>query len=328
MRSFTEISFNPGVDMSNVVVISGHPNLDESWTNKVILQQLDQHIESIDIRRLDVLYPEYKIDIEAEQNALVDADIIVLQYPYYWYSVPALLKKWIDDMFAFNFAFGPEGDKLKNKHFILSFTVGGPEESYDPLGYNHFTIEELTRPLQQTCYLAGMVYHSPVYTHRMVYIPGVYNTQEEVEERARNHTGRLLSKVDQLANSAEAKFEVFVKQWFSKFDQLPEDNSYFIKHISEDLELSDPNGTYQGSAGFNDWYQTLLNIFKPGVLHLIEQVTLKSIGEGEFDAEIRVRARGELKSGESINQLFNENWKVSVDETGKFTIHSYQVIAV
>lgn len=314
--------------MSNVVVISGHPNLNGSWTNKVILEQLESHVENIDIRRLDALYPDYNIDIETEQNALLNADIIVFQYPYYWYSAPALLKKWIDDVFAFNFAFGPEGDKLKNKHLILSFTVGGPDESYHPLGYNHFTIEQLAYPLQQTCYLAGMVYQQPIYTHRMVYIPGVYNTQEEVEQRARNHAERLLAKIDQISNSIEAKFEMFVKQWFSKFDELPQDNSVFTQYLSEHLKLDALGDKFNGIAGFNDWYQSLLNLFKPGVTHLIEQVTLKPVGEAEYQAELRVRVQGEMTNGESINQLFNENWKVSVNSVGQFTIHSYQVDSI
>ncbi|HHF0518551.1 TPA: NAD(P)H-dependent oxidoreductase [Vibrio alginolyticus] len=313
--------------MSKVVIISGHPNLDESWTNKVILNKLQKNIASIDIRRLDTLYPDYKIDIEAEQNALVDADIIVFQYPYYWYSVPALLKKWIDDVFAFNFAFGPKGDKLKNKHFILSFTVGGPQESYDPLGYNHFTIEELARPLQQLCYLAGMVYQTPVYTHRMVYIPGIYNTQEDVEVRATDHADRLLVQIGELLNSTKSKFDLFVKQWFSQFDQLPEDNSYFLSHIAENIKLTDPNGSYKGSAEFNNWYKSLLTIFKPGVKHLVEQTSINSDGD-KFKTEIRVRVQGDMTNGESINQLFNENWTVSIDEEGKFIIHSYEVVAV
>ena len=136
--------------MNQVVVISGHPNLPASNTNTVILDELQFQLDNVNIRRLDELYPDYQIDIEAEQKALIDADVIVLQFPFYWYSVPALLKKWIDDVFSYNFAYGSEGDKLKGKDFILSFTIGGPEESYDPLGYNHFEIEQLIRPLQQT----------------------------------------------------------------------------------------------------------------------------------------------------------------------------------
>ncbi|GAL26611.1 NAD(P)H oxidoreductase YRKL [Vibrio variabilis] len=46
---------------------------------------------------------------------MIKADVIVLQFPFYWYSMPALLKKWMDDVFSFNFAYGPEGDKLKVK---------------------------------------------------------------------------------------------------------------------------------------------------------------------------------------------------------------------
>ena len=158
--------------MSKIIVISGHPNLSESNTNQVILQSLENSELPVSIRRLDSLYPDYNIDIDAEQQALIDADIVVLQFPFYWYSVPALLKKWIDDVFAYNFAYGTQGDKLQNKELILSFTIGGPEESYDPLGYNHFTIEQLIQPLQQTAYLAGMNFHKPIYSHGMVYIPG------------------------------------------------------------------------------------------------------------------------------------------------------------
>ncbi|MTI11805.1 NAD(P)H-dependent oxidoreductase, partial [Sansalvadorimonas verongulae] len=171
--------------MSKVVVISGHPDLERSYTNTIILDELQKKADDIEVHKLDELYPDYQINVEAEQKALLEADAIVLQFPYYWYSVPALMKKWIDDVFSFNFAYGPEGDKLKGKHFILSLTVGGPEESYDPLGYNHFTIEETLRPLQQTAYLAGMVFQKPVYSHGMVYIPGVYNKLEDVQEKAR-----------------------------------------------------------------------------------------------------------------------------------------------
>ena len=182
--------------MSKTVIISGHPNLEQSYTNTVILEQLHSGLDSVEVRRLDALYPDYQIDIEAEQAALLSADVIVLQFPFYWYSTPALMKKWIDDVFGYNFAYGAEGDKLKGKDFILSFTVGGPEESYDPLGYNHFTVEQLVRPLQQTAYLAGMVYHPPVYTNRMVYIPGVYNKLEDVQARARNHAERLIDQIN------------------------------------------------------------------------------------------------------------------------------------
>lgn len=312
--------------MSNVVVISGHPDLDKSWTNKVILQRIEDNVENVDIRRLDELYPDYNIDIEAEQNALVKADIIILQYPYYWYSVPALLKKWIDDVFAFDFAFGPNGNKLKDKDFILSFTVGGPKESYNPLGYNHFTIEQLAYPLQQLSYLSGMIYHQPIYTHRMVYIPGIYNTQEDVVSRAEEHAANLLDMIQQLSVSPETKLERFINNWFINFDALPQDNNYFIKCLSQNFELEVNGNTFFGPEGFNEWYHSLLEFFNQGVTHTIEQITFKNKRVDLFDVAITVRVKGQLKNGETINQLVNEAWEVSIDDSGELKIESYKVL--
>ncbi|WP_070965670.1 NAD(P)H-dependent oxidoreductase [Vibrio sonorensis] len=314
--------------MSKVVVISGHPNLSESWTNKVILNTLEEQIKSIDIRRLDTLYPNYQIDIEAEQKALLEADIVVLQFPFYWYSVPAIMKKWLDDVFGFNFAYGPEGDKLKDKHLILSLTIGGPEESYDPLGYNHFAVEQLLHPLQQTGYLAGMIYQSPVYSYRMIYIPNVYNTQQAVEKRALEHAEELIAKIDRLAYSTEAQFELFAKQWFDRFDRLPEESSEFLPYISEELELLDAENSYRGKAGFTDWYQSVLAAFKPEVTHRIEQVEIESGSDDTYLATIRVRVQGELQNGNNINQLFNQNWTVTLNDEGEFQIHRYYVTPV
>ncbi|WP_108650968.1 NAD(P)H-dependent oxidoreductase [Dongshaea marina] len=177
--------------MSRVLIISGHPDLKSSNTNKLILQNLVQRYPEAEVRELDSLYPDGKIDVQAEQQSLLGADVLVLQFPFYWYSVPGLMKTWIDEVFSYNFAYGRNGDKLKGKHLLLSLTIGGPKDAYQPLGYNHFSVEQLLFPLQQTAYLTGMVYQQPIYSHGMVYIEGVYNSLQEVSERAMEHTERL-----------------------------------------------------------------------------------------------------------------------------------------
>ncbi len=198
--------------MSNVVVISGHPDLQSSNTNTVILERIAQAQKSVSIRHLDQLYPDYQIDVAAEQQALLDADIIILQFPFYWYSIPALLKKWIDDVFSYDFAYGSGGDKLQGKDFLLSFTIGGPEEEYNALGHNHFEIGQFLRPLQQTAYLAGMNFIEPVYTHRMIYIPDVYNELSEVKARAEEHAARLINTVRELENSPAQRIHQFMQK--------------------------------------------------------------------------------------------------------------------
>ena len=46
---------------------------------------------------LSELYKNYVIDVKAEQEKLVKADVIVLVYPFFWYGVPSLLQKWLED---------------------------------------------------------------------------------------------------------------------------------------------------------------------------------------------------------------------------------------
>lgn len=56
--------------MKNVLIVSGHPELDTSIANQTILSEVAQALPEAEIRRLDTLYPDYKFDIEAEQAAL------------------------------------------------------------------------------------------------------------------------------------------------------------------------------------------------------------------------------------------------------------------
>lgn len=319
--------------MSQVVVISGHPNLPASNTNTVILDELSFQLTDVEIRRLDELYPDFNIDVEAEQQALIKADVIVLQFPFYWYSTPALLKKWLDEVFSYNFAYGAEGDKLKGKDLILSFTVGGPEESYDPLGYNHFEVEQFLRPLQQTAYLAGMNYSKPVYTNRMVYIPGVYNELEEVQGRAKQHADRLVKQINELLNSPQNKVSKFVQKWFAAFDVLPAETEFFTEQVAEDIRLVMPEGEFIGHEGFRDWYQVARATFKPNCQHIVEQTKVSENPDGTLTVDLRIRLIADTfpdsaLKGESINLLVNEKWQMSLSKENKLVINEYLVEVV
>ena len=118
--------------MAKILVISAHQDLQQSISNRLILADLEQHFGSdLSVRRLSDLYPDYRIDVTAEQAALVEADIVVLQYPTYWFNTPAILKKWLDDVWTYGFAYGTGGDKLHGKKLFVSTTTGSPKEVYD-----------------------------------------------------------------------------------------------------------------------------------------------------------------------------------------------------
>lgn len=139
--------------MKTLVIIT-HPNLEESRVNLTWMNELKKHDE-ITIHTLYQAYPDGKIDVEHEQSLLQSHDRIILQFPFYWYSSPPLLKQWQDEVLLYGWAYGPGGNKLHGKELGLSISTFGPKDSYQPTGYNHFTMETLTTPFQQTSNLIG-----------------------------------------------------------------------------------------------------------------------------------------------------------------------------
>ena len=81
--------------MKKILIISGHPDLNDSFANKTILKEIHKLLPEAEIAYLDKLYPDFRIDVPKEQERLLHSDIIVLQYPLFWYTAPSLLHRWI-----------------------------------------------------------------------------------------------------------------------------------------------------------------------------------------------------------------------------------------
>ena len=118
---------------AEVLVIVAHPQLEQSRTNRRLMQtasalQRDAH-SRVAVRDLYALYPDYLIDVAAEQSALAAARLVVWQHPIHWYHMPPLMKLWVDDVLAFGWAYGPDGHALRHKDLWLVATTGGPEDS-------------------------------------------------------------------------------------------------------------------------------------------------------------------------------------------------------
>uniref|UniRef100_A0A8C3JUZ9 Ribosyldihydronicotinamide dehydrogenase [quinone] n=1 Tax=Calidris pygmaea TaxID=425635 RepID=A0A8C3JUZ9_9CHAR len=73
-------------------------------------------------------------DLIEEQNKVQEADLLIFQFPLYWFSMPAIMKGWMDRVlvqgFAFEFPNCYDSGLLKNKLALFSFTTGGSEEMY------------------------------------------------------------------------------------------------------------------------------------------------------------------------------------------------------
>jgi NAD(P)H dehydrogenase (quinone) len=107
-------------------------------------------------------------DVRAEQEKLLWADTVILQFPLWWYAMPAILKGWVDRVFTYHFAYGVGehsdtryGDRfgegtLAGRRALLSVTAGGPRSHYEARGING-PIDDLLFPIQ----------------HGILYFPGI-----------------------------------------------------------------------------------------------------------------------------------------------------------
>ena len=80
------------------LIILGHPNIEQSVANKTIIENVQTNMPDIEIRNIHQLYPNYQINVQEEQAALLRHNLIVLQYPMYWFNMPAILKIWFDEV--------------------------------------------------------------------------------------------------------------------------------------------------------------------------------------------------------------------------------------
>ena len=112
-------------------------------------------------------------DVAAEQEKLLWADAVVLQFPLWWYSMPAILKGWFERVYAYGFAYGVGehgggrwGDRfgegsLLGRRALVSMTVGGREPHYSPRGVNG-ALDDVLWPIQHgTLFYPGMAVLDP-----------------------------------------------------------------------------------------------------------------------------------------------------------------------
>lgn len=146
---------------TSLLIIVAHRDLQSSRINRGLLN-LASSYKSIRIHQLYEEYPDFFVDSRREQELLVACDALVLQYPLYWYSCPALLKEWIDVVWARGFAWGAKGTALRGKPIQHVVTTGGPVWARFPSGLTLPPYEEILGPFALQANLAGMEWQVPM----------------------------------------------------------------------------------------------------------------------------------------------------------------------
>lgn len=134
-----------------VLVIVGHPDSQKSQMNRELAETWNAQGQT-EVRWIG----ETALDVAAEQQAVERADMVVFQFPLYWYGAPACMKRWMDEVLTWGWAFGPDGGLLKGRGLACSVTVGGRLADYRAEGKHATSLDELCKPMERTAAYVGL----------------------------------------------------------------------------------------------------------------------------------------------------------------------------
>jgi glutathione-regulated potassium-efflux system ancillary protein KefF len=155
-----------------ILIIHAHPYPQHSRTTKAMLDAVRARPD-VEIRSLYDLYPDFDIDIQAEQAALTRADLVVWLHPIYWYSVPAMMKYYFDVVLTLGWAYGEvngavnglKAQALAGKSCLWVTSTGGTESSYTAEGVHQLLFDDIEKPIRQTALFCGMTWAPPIILH-------------------------------------------------------------------------------------------------------------------------------------------------------------------
>lgn len=146
------------------LVLFAHPTPHRSRVNRKLADAARQ-VDNVDVHDLYEAYPDFYIDVPAEQARVEAADLLVFLHPFQWYSMPALMKEWIDVVLLPGWAYGRGGTALTGKTYLLAVTTGSPADAYAPGATHARPFADYLPAFRQTAALCGMHWAAPHVLH-------------------------------------------------------------------------------------------------------------------------------------------------------------------
>lgn len=220
--------------MKTLVLVS-HPEYDNSMT-EAFLKQCQSDIENVDWVVLDNIQTEFTFDKEQEQQRLTQYDRILFQFPMYWYSAPALMKKYEDDVFTKNFIAYEQEGALKGKEMGIITTLGDPIKDYQVGGREGFSISELLKPYQAIAQRGQMKFLKPFVISQFAYMTDAQKQKLLIDYRSyltsdnfdsftslqKWYIDQLTVLKESLDEDKQSRMDILIDYLQSNYDQLDE----------------------------------------------------------------------------------------------------------
>lgn len=205
----------------NVLIIYAHP--DPQSLNGALKDYAVQHLQAAGhtVQVSDLYAMEWRAALAAgevpghavlaEQEKLLWAEAVIFQFPLWWFSMPAIMKGWVERVYTYGFGYGVGehserrwGDRygegtLAGKRAMLMVTAGGWESHYSPRGVNG-AVDELLFP----------IHHGILYYPGMQVLPPflVYRADRMDAVRFEEVRGQLGQRLDTLATIAPIPYRL------------------------------------------------------------------------------------------------------------------------
>jgi len=209
------------------LIIVAHPQLAESSTQQFLRRGAELVAAT--------WHPlTQNFTIAAEQSQLQAAQRIIWQFPLYWYSAPAMLKAWQDQVLTSKFAIQQQA--LAGKELGLVVTTNTPARDYQSGAAEQFTFAELLRPYQALADKSGLHWLPPFIVHQFSYQTDIQQQQLLIAyqqyltlaqpatfaERQQWFEQRLQQMIAQAPAAQRTQLELMQNELINKRDDLAE----------------------------------------------------------------------------------------------------------
>lgn len=145
------------------LVIASHTYPDQSRVIKA-LQETAANLPDVTVRNLEMLYGKETsgFDMAAEQQAMAAADRIFFLFPIHWFNITPMLKSYLNEVWTYGWAFGPEGNALRGKDMQVVVSAGASAQTYTAEGLINSTLDEVLTPMKASALYVGMNYLPPL----------------------------------------------------------------------------------------------------------------------------------------------------------------------
>ena len=148
--------------MKTLLIVS-HPYPEQSQVIKA-LQQTAEALPNVTVRNLEALYGHdtSAFDVAAEQRAHEGVDRVVYLFPIHWFNVTPMLKAYLNQVWSYGWAFGPDGKALQGKQMQVVVSAGATAHTYSEDGLIQSTVQEVLTPMKASALYVGMPYAEPL----------------------------------------------------------------------------------------------------------------------------------------------------------------------